>query len=362
MQRRAVASTFIALGLAATMLAACGGSHEMPPPPNANALLSFSANQCDGSGAESATEPGVVKRVYQPDWAGPVLFAPGEKPLKIPMHRFCAVEGEWTVPKARPTINCSNRWEQTDGSSLWIAIDGWSATFKAHVKGKDGQYHTYDSTDILQAGSESDVSCYHGGNPKDYPTHAYFWIEWSGMHNIRVVKHRTLELHAGDRIDVRLVAETSGPHAWQRATLYLENETTGLHVQRTFDSGCVDCGNPFQRPATLFGNTAEWIVEATFYSAVHRGLTNPLDDFGRVEMDRVWAADDRGVTYDLTGGQGATRNVDWMTWNGIPLHDRGTLLACTTIDAAHAATFARAPYVIVTPGQQGQLEPKPQHC
>ena len=49
-----------------------------------------------------------VKRVYQPDWAGPVLFAPHQKPLRIPAHRFCAVEGEWTVPYAKPTINCSN--------------------------------------------------------------------------------------------------------------------------------------------------------------------------------------------------------------------------------------------------------------
>jgi hypothetical protein len=360
MPRHAGASTFLALTLSAVSLGSCASSSVAALSPSL-LPMNASSTECDAGNADGLATVGAVKRIYQPDWAGPVFFAPGQKPLKIPLHRFCSVEGEWIVPKARPTINCSNKWEQTDGSSLWIAIDGWSATFKAHQK-KDGKWQTYNSTDILQAGSESDVPCYHGGNPDDYPTHAYFWIEWAGTHNIRVVKHRTLELHAGDLIDVRLVADTTGSHAWQRATLYLDNKTTGLHVVRSFDSGCIDCGNPYQRPATLFGNTAEWIVEATFYSSDHRGLTNPLDDFGRVTMDRVTAIDDQGVTYDLTGGQGARRNIDWMTWNGVPLNEKGTLLACATIDDAHTATFARAPYVIATPGQQGKLEPKPQNC
>ncbi len=51
-----------------------------------------------------------------------------------------------------------------------------------------------------------------------------------------------------------------------------------------------------------------------------------------------------------------------MTWNGVPLDDDGTLLACSYINGARRATFDRAPYVIATPGQQGQLEPKPKNC
>jgi hypothetical protein len=303
-----------------------------------------------------------IQRVYQPDWAGPVLFAPGAKPLQIPAHRFCTVEGDWTVPKARPTINCSNRWEETDGSSLWIAIDGWMATFKAHAK-KDGKWHTYDSTDILQAGSESDVHCYHGKAAK-YPTSAYFWIEWSGTRNIAVAKHvRNLPLHAGDRIYVRIAVDTTGPRAWQRATLWLVNETTGFYLPpKTFDSGCVDCGTPFSRPARLAGDTAEWIVEATFYSAYRRSLPNTLDDFGVVPMAHVTATDVDGVVYDMSHFNGATPNIDWMTWNAIPLSQKGTLLACASISAPQTVIFSRAPYVISTPGQQGDLEPKPKHC
>lgn len=354
-------------------LAACNGNSAIAPLPQTSP-----SSGCGGppaavlrgariaAGVTYETQPSLVQpqRIYQPDWAGPVLFAPGQVPLHIPPHRFCAVEGEWTVPAAKPTINCSNPHEPIDGSSLWIAIDGWSATFKAHYKGKDGRWHTYPSTDILQAGTESDVPCYHGGPIGGYKTHAYFWIEWSGTRNIPVTKHsRNLTLHPGDRIYVRIAAETAGPHAWQAATLWLINETTGYEIPpRTFRSGCVDCGTPYRRPATLFGNTAEWITEATFYDAIKPSLPNTLNDFGDVRMTMVRATDAGGTLYDLTDPQGAIKNVDWMTWNAVPLSQNGTLLACATVEGAQIASFARAPYVIATPGQQGHLEPKPQRC
>jgi hypothetical protein len=305
-----------------------------------------------------------IARVYQPDWAGPVLFSPGAVSMKIPAHRFCAVEGEWTVPAAKPTINCFNPQEPTDGSSLWIALDGWLGTFKAHYKGRDGKWHTYDSSDVLQAGTESDVRCYYGGSPKRYKTNAYFWIEWAGSRNVAVTPHqRNLPLRAGDRIYVRIAAETSGPEAWRAATLWLVDETTGYYLPpRRFHSLCVDCGTPFHRRATLFGNTAEWIVEATFYSSLDPRLPNTLDDFGTVDMTQVDATDQTGVVYDLTHAAGALRNIDWMTWNGVPLAQRGTLLACAAIEAPREIRFERAPYAIATPGDQGKLEPKPQRC
>lgn len=355
------------VAIAASALGACGGNGALAPAPTVSDQAWLRAAAAARHPLDVAFVPAQassIRRIYQPDWAGPVLFAPGQKPLQIPDHRFRTVEGEWIVPKARPTINCSNRFEQEDGSSLWIAIDGWSATFKAHFKGKDGEWHTYPSTDILQAGSESDVPCYHGGPISRYHTSAYFWIEWSGVRNIAVTRHRrNLVVRPGDKIYVRIDVETAGPHAWRQATLRFVNETTHYYLPpRTFHSGCVDCGTPFQRPATLFGNTAEWIVEATFYSADRRSLPNTLDDFGTVEMADIFTTDQDGVTYDLAHPHGAIQNIDWMTWNGIPLSQNGTLLACSSIDAAREATFSRAPYVIATPGQQGSLEPKPQNC
>ncbi|HEY3675728.1 MAG TPA: hypothetical protein VGK84_07010, partial [Candidatus Tumulicola sp.] len=125
---------------AVSLLAACHGGASVVPSSESPAVSS-------GTFA--------VTRVYQPDWAGPVLFTPGLVPMKIPQHRFASVEGEWTIPKALPTINCSNRRETIDGSSLWIAIDGWAATYVAHQK-VHGRWTTYRSSDILQAGTESD--------------------------------------------------------------------------------------------------------------------------------------------------------------------------------------------------------------
>jgi hypothetical protein len=347
------------LAVLVASLTACNGTAVTPPP-----IAPVSACDAAPGGAAAAPEAAPIRRVYQPDWAGPVLFAPGQVSLRIPAHRFCAVEGEWIVPYAKPTINCYNRHEPTDGSSLWIAIDGWSGTFKAHARGKNGKWYTYPSTDILQAGSESDVPCYNGGPLRKYQTTAYFWIEWAGVKNIAVTRRwRNLPLHPGDKIYVRMAATTTGPHAWQQATLYLVDETTGVAIQpRTFHSGCVDCGTPFQRPATLFGNTVEWITEATFYSSDNPKWPNTLDDFGSVEMTHVDAVDQDGRSYDLSTAHGGVENVDWMTWNGVPLSQKGTLLACATIDGPNAATFSRAPYAIATPGDQGALEPKPKNC
>jgi len=363
LQLRIAAAAFAGV----STLAACGGNTALAPAPAISDqawLRAATAARHPIDVTFVAVPARGVRRVYQPDWAGPVLFAPGERPLKKPTHRFHIVEGEWIVPKARPTINCSNRHEQEDGSSLWIALDGWSATFEAHYKTKSGKWKTYPSTDILQAGSESDVPCYHGGPLRKYATSAYFWIEWAGNRNIAVVphRHRNLVVRAGDKIYVRIDAATTGPHAWRDATLSFVDETTGYYLPpRTFHAGCIDCGTPFQRRATLFGNTAEWIVEATFYDYGHHSWPNTLDDFGSVAMTRVSTTDQDGVTYDLTDPHDARVNVDWMTWNGVPLDD-GTLLACSYIDGAHQVTFARAPYAIATPGQQGQLEPKPKNC
>jgi hypothetical protein len=307
--------------------------------------------------------PATPARVIQPDWAGAVLFAPGAQPLRIPRDRFSTVEGEWIVPHAKPTINCSNPHEQTDGSSLWIALDGWMSTFIAHQRRKNGSWHRYQSTDILQAGSESDVRCYRGA-AHPYATHAFFWIEWAGRRNIAVAPgERTLPLKAGDTIYVKIAAQTTGPDAWQRATLWLVDETTGYYLPaRTFHSGCVDCGTPFQRPATLFGDTAEWITEATFYSSDNPAWPNTLDDFGSVVLTSAFATDQYGTTYSPGAPGAASPNIDWMTWNGVPLGEHGTLLASSRVVAPAAVRFTRAPYAIASPGQQGDLEPKPRSC
>ncbi len=337
-----------ALSLLFGLLMGC--AHDSVPQPSP---ISNSAQMTQG-----------IKRIYQSGWAGGVLFGEGARPLRVPPHRFKTIEAEWIVPHAKPTINCSDPNESVDGSSIWIGIDGWMATFKAHERGRNGKWHTYDSTDVLQAGTESDVRCYRGGSLKNYRTSAYFWVEWAGTTDIRVTRrHRDLPIQPGDRVDVRISAASTGPDAWREATLWFVDETTKKAVPPiTFHSGCVDCGNPYQRPATLLGDTAEWVAETTFYSSIRSSWPNTLDDFGKVELTKAVVTDVNGVRYSAAHPRGATANIDWMTWNGESLSNNGTLLACAYVHSPASVVLVRAPYAIATPGQQGDLEPKPKNC
>jgi Peptidase A4 family len=170
-------------------------------------------------------------------------------------------------------INCYFPPEQTDGSSIWIALDGWGLTL-----------NTAPWTDILQAGTETDVPCSNGPASQ---SSAYFWIEWNGTKNIT-----TWPVNVGDQIHVRIAATTTGPNAWQEATVYLDNLTTQQSRSITFHSGCLICGNP-PVPATLFGNTAEWVVETTFYSATDKCWLNTLNDFGIVQITNMSVTDNQ---------------------------------------------------------------------
>ncbi|MGA8576778.1 MAG: hypothetical protein WB609_13975 [Candidatus Cybelea sp.] len=79
-------------------------------------------------------------------------------------------------------------------------------------------------------------------------------------------------------------------------------------------------------------------------------------------MTHVDAVDQEGTMYDLSRPLGGVENIDWMTWNGVRLSRKGVLLACATIDGHNAVTFSRAPYAIATPGDQGELKPRPKNC
>lgn len=341
---------------------------------------SLLAQAHQGTPAESSASAGSsLKFVYQPSWAGYILYAPGYVPLQVPAARFQAIEAEWTVPSALPTINCKpvvgtdtsnggtstdagdaakKRRERTDGSSIWIALDGWGETF-TDPKGNA-------STDLLQAGTETDVGCLkEGGSPG--PASAFFWIEWDGVSNVRVTKkHLNLPVEVGDRVHVRIAVDTEGPDAWQAATVYFENETTGYSHATHFLSGCIiynsagGCAQPETR-ATLFGNTAEGIVETTFYDFNNSQLPNTLNNFGTVTVTNFTVMDDQGNTYTPAAPGGAQQEIDWMTFNGNSLASGDTLLACAAISPKDV-TLWRAPYKVVRPGDQGSLKPKPQTC
>lgn len=286
-----------------------------------------------------------LKMQWQASWAGYILYTPGYQPAVEPQAPFQSIEAQWTVPSALPTINCDlDPPESSDGSSIWIGLDGWGQTLL-----------TNPWTDVLQAGTETDVPCW-TGNPA--LNTAYFWVEWDGKKNI--VK---LPILVGDLVHVRIAATTTGANAWREATVYFDDYTEQTSYMSTFPAGCLICGkNPVQ--AQLFGNTAEWVAETTFYSAEDTKTTsypNTLNDFGMVTVTDMSATDINGVVYTPGNPGQTTQEIDWMTVTGDPLPN-GTLLACAQIMGPQQLLLSRAPYQIVTPGQQNNLEPKPQTC
>ena len=301
-------------------------------------------------------------RVYQTGWAGYVLYAPDEKPLVIPKKRFAEIEAEWIVPNALPTINCKNRnLLQVDGSSIWIGLDGWSATF-TEPNGRP-------NTDVLQAGTETQVPCEPGGN-KSY-NQTYFWILWAGTSYIPVTpEHTLLNVNRGDLVDVRIVADTTGFFAWRRATVYFTDLTSGVSTTTTFDSGCILCAPPpgrnpgplVEEDATLFGNTAEWVVEISFNDFNNSKTPNTLNNFGKVQLTKMSVTDDKGNVYTPGNFRDARQEIDWMTTTGQSMDDGGTLLACAGISGVDSEILSRAPYQVVTPGQPSELPWAPGNC
>jgi hypothetical protein len=291
-------------------------------------------------------------------WAGYILYAPGQVPLKHPATPFTTIEAEWIVPKAAPTIDCSNSLEQLDGESIWVGLDGWSATYKDPPADGGG-----NDTDILQAGTETDIHCY-DQNPHD--AKAYFWILWDGTAYIPVTPgHATVEVPVGHLVHVRITVDTTD---WQHATVFFEDKSPGGQTYTTtFQSGCLYnyCPPDPVVYATLFGNTAEWLVESTFYAdKQHPNLPNTLNNFGTVQMTNMSVTDINGTVYTPDSPGSARQQLDQMSWTGSPDIDKNgnALLACAAITGGQAITLSRAPYAIVAPGQQGQLEPKPLNC
>ena len=200
------------------------------------------------------------------DWAGYILYAPNQVPEQIPDARFTTIEADWIVPDATATIDCSTDWpkEKIDGSSIWIGLDGWSDTYYDSPGGPPG----VQDTDILQAGTETDIHCYDGNQ---HSSNAYFWIEWDGTANIPVAPGLdTVVVPVGDTVHVNIAVGTTGLEAWKHATVIfvdtLPNGQINQSYTTTFDSGCLYtwCGKVLKF-AYLFGNTAEWVVESTFY-------------------------------------------------------------------------------------------------
>ena len=168
---------------------------------------------------------------------------------------------EYVVPLASQAYGaCTGGWVY---SSSWAGIDGWN------------------STDVLQAGTESDAECVKGSTTTFYSA----WYEWYPNGEVRITN---LPVSAGDDmfVEVWSTSATSG-HA------YLVNYNTNQSVSITFSA---------PSGTKLIGNSAEWVVERP---TVGNSWRPSRTTFGTTA---------RTAVRSLSGEHGITRGVPRPSW------------------------------------------------
>ena len=189
------------------------------------------------------------------NWSGGVAPAPAGDTFKW-------ITGNWIVPDPnQPPGLATGQWYY---SSAWIGIDGWG------------------SSDVLQAGTDSDVLVQNGVVHK----HVAAWWEWYPDYSVAITN---MPVTSGDYMNC-LICVTSTT----TATIYLTNVSTSTHASFQIT---------IPRGATFKGNCAEWIVEAP---TVNGGQT-ALADYGATFFDQSYAYTQKNV--QVTVGAGNTINM-----------------------------------------------------
>lgn len=144
---------------------------------------------------------------------------------------------DYIVPPARQAFGaCTGSW---DYSSSWVGIDGWG------------------SSDVLQAGSESDAYCYAGSTAQYYSA----WYEWYPYGEVRI---GSFPISPGDELFVE-VWHSSQTQGYAYLVDYNKNQAVSIG---------------FTAPAGtyLLGNSAEWVVERPSVGGSLATLTNYIAD------------------------------------------------------------------------------------
>ena len=195
---------------------------------------------------------------------------------------FYFVESDFVVPIAEQAFGaCTGSW---DYSSSWVGIDGWG------------------SSDVLQAGTESDALCSGGYNYTYYSP----WFEWYPLGETRI---SNLPIAPGQVyfVEVWSTSSTAG-HA------YLVNKTTNQYVIVNFSA-----------PAgtTLKGNSAEWVAERP-------GLSTGLATLTNYVAEPFWGS--TSYNFNYTGyypGSSSSTAITMYDNNGNPI-SYPTLLGTTS--------------------------------
>jgi hypothetical protein len=225
------------------------------------------------------------------NWAGQTLINPV---ASFGSGSYAEVLAEWQIPAVQDAIGTCG---STAVSSIWVGVDGSS-----------------NSNDVMQAGTEADVTCRGGINYANY----YPWFEW----------------YPADEYEI-----TNFPVAPGEAVLVVVQATSATTANATF----VDLQSNqytvvgFSAPAgtTLKGDSAEWIVERP---TVNKVLGN-LADYGMVWMSSEVAFLDSELnsgSYDVAGTGGPGRTPYSLTM----VDSSGNALAYTNLEGTSAQVLA----------------------
>ena len=229
--------------------------------------------------------PGAAANSY--NWSG---YVNTNGVTKYGSSSFYYIIGDYVVPIARQAYSkCDGGW---DWSVSWVGIDGWG------------------SSDVLQAGSESDAYC--NGTTKS----AYYsaWYEWYPYGWTRIT---SLPIVPGDDLFVEVWSSTSTyGHA------YIVNYNTNQYVIVNFyaPSG-----------TQLVGNSAEWVVERPAVGGSLVTLANYISDYfsDAYAYNFAYSAVDPGSagSFPVTMLDNASKPISYPTplgVNAIWMQDEGS--------------------------------------
>ena len=213
----------------------------------------------------TATKIHQASQMESTNWAGQLLINPVGS---FGAGSYAEVLAEWQIPAVQEAIGTCG---STDVSSVWVGIDGG---------GDNG------SKDVMQAGTEADVTCSGGTN---YPSY-YAWFEW----------------YPGDEYEITNFPVTPG-----QALLVVVQATSTTTANATFvdlqSNKYTVVGFAAPSGTTLRGDSAEWIVERP---TINNALGH-LADYGMIWISSEVAYLDSELytnSYDVaaTGGPGRT--------------------------------------------------------
>ena len=221
-----------------------------------------------GSLAVPQTLRANAQMVASTNWTGEYLLGSA---TSFGGSSFNQVEGLWLLPSVQ---QAGGACYGTDVSAIWVGLDGAGSV----------------SNDVLQAGTEADVTCTVGNATTDI----YPWFEWYPDYSYEITN---FPLSAGSSVFVSVQATSA---------------TAGQAMFVNLQTGAYTT-TPITPPAgtRLIGDTAEWILERP---SLENNQLGTLADFGVAMMcyQLAQASNVAGSVSPGAPGAGESSDLVWM--------------------------------------------------